>query len=126
MESKKIQGGIIALGLAGLIGLGVWQGNVQRARQAREQAEFSALFNAVNTAQKLAGEATDGPGQTLLDSLGINYRLKDGERVKLDVGSKSAYVNIEKIGSKGYGETRGFADKDTLERYISSYSQPKK
>mgnify|MGYP001603177499 CR=1 FL=1 len=124
MVNKIIKGGLVALALAGAIGFFSWTGNVQRAREAKEQAEFSALYHATETVQEIAGEdgASGERGQELLDSLGIKYTLKENEIVKLEAGSKSAYVNI-KQPSKEYAETRGFADKAILDKYISSHQK---
>ena len=121
MAGRKTQSIILALGLAGIVGSGIWIGNVQRKAEARRNAEFSALFNAVETAQEIAGKdgAVDGPGQELLDCLGVNYRLKANEKVKLDVGSTGAYVNVETIPRGEYGLMRGFANRSALEKYIS-------
>lgn len=125
MAGKKTQGVLLTLGLAGIIGSGIWLGNVQRKEEAGRNAEFSALYATVETAQELSGKigATDGPGQELLDCLGVNYKLKENEKVRLAIGSTGAYVNIEKIPPAKYAENRGFADRGALEKYISKYKK---
>jgi len=122
MKNKMKRNTLAALVLVSVFaGLGL----IDRAhsnKQEKKHQEFSALYQATITAQEIAGEngASDTVGQELLDSLGIKYTLKENEKVTLDTGSSAVYVNV-RSPSKRNGETRGFANKESLERYIANH-----
>lgn len=122
MKNKIVRNGLITLALAGiLIGSSLIEKSNNQKRK-RDYQKFSALYQTTLTTQEIAGKngASGEAGQELLDSLGIKYALKENERVMLNTGSNAVYVNI-RSPSRENGVTRGFANKESLDRYITNH-----
>ena len=106
--------------ILGLVGLILLQGNAEKTRKEREHAEFNALYTNVELVNNYLNQiaVSEEYGQELLDSLKIDYRLKEGERVKLDVTQTGAYVLIEGNRNDEIRLRKEFVDRGSLEDYV--------
>jgi len=98
--------------------LGIYKiDHINKQERAREQAEFSLLFDVVDKANMRLEKGSSG--QELLDNLNIKYNLRENEKVILSAGSNGAYVYVGSLSGADPGYLKGFVGKEEIEKYLS-------
>ena len=117
---KKTLRDILTAGLvlAGTVG-GVYMMNQDSI--GRENKRQEAIYDAtVRINRDLDANQSREHDQEVLDSLRVNYTLKEGEWVRLDFSRVGASVNIHSTNEPGWAINRGFVNLASLERYLTS------
>ncbi len=107
---------VVAGGFYGIANAGLMNERKQRA-ELEAVCDASSIINA-----DLGRDTSRENGQKLLDSLRVNYHLKEGERVHLGICSENGvYALVSQDTSYSLGSSAiGFANRTSLEKYLAS------